>query len=278
MKKKFSYLVIAGVGIMFVFACDKVYFFNDDPVVWDSTKRLVHRGGPNETFPENSLSGCINALPVMEGLEVDVQMSADRTIWLSHEPIVMDCERSLGCFAETPDSEIENIRNCTDSTHAYSRLEDLFKYMADNNIKKYICIDMKEWVPCGLQTLNVPELFKLEAEEILELGEQYDLIPYLLFEAQVAYVLQHIELINPAAMTYLNSIGDYDLGIVRALENGCDGMSFKVALNDELDAEKMNLLHQKGLRLMAWNVPDSAYLAYLKSIKVDFIQLDLHVL
>jgi glycerophosphoryl diester phosphodiesterase len=211
----------------------------------------------------------------MDGIEVDVQISNNKTIWLSHSAIVEDCGHSLNCFAETNDAEIETINRCIDTGNAYSQLEDVFKYMDENNIRKYVVIDQKVWVPCSINSLNIAQLMNLEADRIIDLGERYHLAEYLLFEAEEPGVLKYAKNRNPLVSTYLTSYGDYDVGMAKALQHHCDGISFKANFKDELDADKMNMLHQKGLRLMAWNVPDSSNLEYLKSIKVDFIQWDL---
>lgn len=263
--------------ILFVttLSCTKIHYFPDDPIGVDSSRCIVHRGGRTETLPENSIEGCINALPLMDGIEVDVQISKNKTIWLSHSAIVEDCGHSINCFAETDDAQIEAIKSCVDAGNAYSRLEDVLKYMDENNIRKYIVIDQKMWVPCSINSLNVPQLMNLEADRIIDLGEKYHLTEYLLFEAEEPGVLKYAKSRNPLVSTYLTSYGDYDTGIAKALQHDCDGMSFKSNFKDELDGDKMDLLHQKGLRLMAWNVGDSFDLDYLKSIKVDFILWDL---
>ncbi|MCY7408793.1 MAG: glycerophosphodiester phosphodiesterase [Chitinophagales bacterium] len=256
-------------------SCTKIHYFPDKHIVIDSPRIIAHRGGRTETLPENSLEGCISVLPLMDGIEVDVQISNDKTIWLSHSPIVEDCGHSLNCFAATCDYEIEKISSCIDTGNAYGKLEDVLKYMNDNDIRKYICIDLKAWEPCNINSLNIPHLMNLEADKIIELGEKYQLSPYLLFESETSSVLKHVNEKNVEASTYLISYGDYDTDMAKALEHNFDGISFKTNFKDELDADKMNLLHQKGLRLLAWNVPDSSYLEYLKSIEVDFIMWDL---
>ena len=63
--------------------------------------------------------------------------------------------------------------------------------------------------------------------------------------------------------------------MLQALKNNLDGISYKANFGDELNADMMNLLHKKGLRLMAWNIPDSLYAQQLESIQVDFLQVDL---
>jgi hypothetical protein len=136
-------------------------------------------------------------------------------------------------------------------------------------------IDMKAWGPCSIRTLDVFAFMNLEADKIIDLGEKYHLIPYLLFEAELPEPLKHAKNRNQNISTFLTSYGDYDMGIIRALEHDCDGVSFKTNFKDDLDEDKMDLLHKKGLRLLAWNVPDSSHLEYLKSIEVDFILWDL---
>lgn len=67
----------------------------------------------------------------------------------------------------------------------------------------------------------------------------------------------------------------FERSMLLALKNELEGISYKANFKDEINAEKMDLLHKKGLKLMAWNIPDSASMNYLKSIKVDILQVDL---
>lgn len=81
---------------------------------------------------------------------------------------------------------------------------------------------------------------------------------------------------NPKVQTYILSFGDYEKGMLTALKYDFDGISFKSYFRDTLDVDKMSLLHKKGLKLMAWTLPDSSFAAALREVKVDIIQVYLY--
>lgn len=256
-------------------SCEKVNYYDDKPLEYSPTIALAHRGGRTDSLRENNYESCINALSFMAGIEVDVQLSKDRTIWLSHNTKVVGCNGEQNCFAETRDIEIESIDSCNGTDHKFTKLADVMSYMQQHNIRKYIAIDMKAWIPCGGGSVDVEGEMRAEIEEIIKLGEKYNLAQYLLFENDLPSVLRFAKEKNSSVKTFITSYGDYEKGMLEALKNNLDGISYKTNFKDELDLEKINLLHKKGIRLMAWNIPDSTYIQFLKSIDVDFIQIDL---
>ena len=256
-------------------SCKKVVYYPDKQLNNITPVILAHRGGGNDTLQENSLEACINALKLTDGLEVDVQISKDRTIWLSHSPKVETCNEALKCFAETKDEVIESINTCTGNNTKYTQLEEVLTYMSNNNIRKYISIDIKGWGPCSGNSLNIEAIMRLETEEIIKLAEKYKLVEYLIFETQAPSVLKWAKEKSSSVNVYVTSFGDYEKGMLLALKHNFDGISYKSNFRDMLDVEKINLLHKKGLRIMAWNIPDSSHMQYLISINTDFLQIDL---
>lgn len=266
--------VICVSILLVILSCEKITYYPDNPIQFDRTLIFAHRGG-SSLYGENTYEGCINALPVTDGIEVNVQISKDRTIWLSHSSAVQHCGYEGRCFAETTDEEIGDIDSCNGEDISYTKLEDVMKYMDENNIRKYLSIDLKGWYPCSGNSINVEAIMRLEVEHVISLGDKYHLTPYLLFECQLASVLNWAKKINSGVGTYIYSYGDFEKGMLIALKNGFSGITYKSNSGDSLDLDKMNLLHKKGLRLIAWNIPDSTYVNYLESINADILEVDL---
>lgn len=268
-------VILLLTGALLMSTCRKINYYTDDPVLFEGSKILAHRGGGNATYRENTLESCINALPGNDGIEVDIQMSKDHTIWLSHASDVVFCGGETKCFVGVTDAEIESITTCDTADISYTKLEEVMQYMYENNIYKYISIDMKGWVPCNAGTLDIEGLMRLETEQVIALGEKYGLTSYLLFENQLASVLNWAKSKNSNVQTFIYSYGNFEKQMLVALDNDLDGISYKSNFGDLLDNDKMYLLHKKGLKVMAWNIPDSASQAYLVSIQVDLLQVDL---
>ena len=256
-------------------SCEKVTYYEDKPILYTATASLAHRGGGTATMRDNNYASCLQALPRAEGIEVDVQLSKDRTVWLSHSSTVQGCSGAMKCFAETGDDVIESIDSCNGQEIKYTKLADVMAYMDQNNIRKYISIDMKGWAPCSGNSVDIEGEMRAEVEEIIKLGEQYHLAEYLLFENELTSVLQWAKKKNNSVKTFITSYGDYEKGMLNALNGKLDGITFKSDFKDELDIDKINLLHKKGLLFMVWNIADSSHIPFLESIHVDFIQIDL---
>ena len=261
--------------LIFFLSCEKVTYYPDNQIIYSPTIDIAHRAGRTDSLRENTIEAVINALPLVSGIEVDVQLSKNRTVWLSHSNKVDDCNGEQKCFSETYDSEIDAITTCSGKDISYTKLEEVLQYMDQNNIRKYISIDLKGWIPCGGAGLDVEGIMRLEAEEIIGLGKKYNLSAYLLFETERTSVLEWIKVKDKSVQTYYTTYGDYEKGLLQALKHGFTGVSFKSFFKDDLDADKINLLHKKGLRLNAWNIPDSTHAQFLRNINADFVQIDL---
>ena len=236
---------------------------------------MAHRAGGHDTLQDNSFKSAVNALSMVDGIETDVQISKDETIWMSHSSSIENCEKTLNCFSETNDAEIETIRTCSGKDFKYTRLERVMQYMQQNQIHKYISIDMKGWIPCGIGSIGIEGIMRLEVEKIIEMGNKYGLANYLFFENSFPSVLKWAKKKNGAVGVYINSYGDLEQGMLQALKYELDGITFKSNFKDTPTLEDMNLLHRKGLRLMAWNIPDSSAAETLRKAQVDILQIDL---
>jgi len=264
-----------SIVLIFFFSCEKITYYPDNNIPVTPTITIAHRGGGNDTMRDNCIESIINALPFVGGVEVDVQLSKNETVWLSHSSKVANCTGELGCFAEATDSEIKTITTCNGQNLAYTKLEDVMIYMNQNNIKKYISIDLKGWLPCGGGGLDVEGIMRKESVQIIKLGEKYNLSAYLLFETEMISVLDWVKAKNSSVQTYYTTYGDYEKAILVALKHRFNGVSYKSFFKDALDTDKINLLHKKRLRINAWNIPDASHAQFLRDINVDFVQIDL---
>jgi glycerophosphoryl diester phosphodiesterase len=271
---KLKYYLLYFTGAFFL-SCEKINYYPDKPLTYDGSLIIAHRGGSNDTLRDNSLEACIYGLSATGGIEVDIQISRDWTIWLSHSSDVESCAGNQGCFAQTRDEVIQKIDSCNGKDINYTTLQQVMQYMHQNNILKPIAIDLKGWGPCSGSSLDIEGIMRLEVEEVIKLARFYGLEEYIFFESEIPTVLTHAKEKSDKVKTYINSYGDFEKGMLEALKYELHGISFKSHFADELDSEKIELLHRKGIRLMAWNVPDTTYRQFLTSIHVDYIQFDL---
>ena len=262
--------------ILLVFCtCKKINYFPDHPIYDKTGLLLAHRGGRNAVYRENSLEGIKAALKHKDGIEVDVQISKSEGIWLSHSADVQDCFGSIGCFPETKDDRIKAITTCNGVDFSYTMLEDVFQFIHDSFPSAWVAIDLKGWVPCSGNSLDIEGMMRREAEIILDMAKKYQLFDQVLVETETSSVLLYLQKKYSGVHLYQNVYGDFERGMLICLNYGFAGLSYKMNVGDEIDKEKMDMLHRKGLKLMAWNLHDISDAKRLQEIGVDYIQVDL---
>lgn len=268
---KYIVLILLIINI----SCKKINYFPDKFVEIESPKVLAHRGGRTSTLRENHIESIKAAMKTSEGIEVDVQISKDETIWLSHEVDIKSCGQNFKCFPETRDADIRSIKLCNGQDISYTELEDVYKFLSDSFPKAYIAIDLKGWVPCSVNSVDIEGMMRREALIIMRLAEKYGMLKNTLFETETSSVLTYILSVNPKTPVFQTSYGDFERAMLLCLNYGYTGISYKTNVGESLDKEKMDMLHRKGLKLIAWNLLDKKEVEPLKSFGVDYIQLDL---
>lgn len=109
----------AVVFVMLLLGCSaertqEKYFF-DFP---SEMRVLGHKGSGTHgafgnTFRDNSVAGIVHAIEQLDGAEVDIQMSADSTLWLFHDHVILNCNGTLENIALLSDTTILRYGRCS---------------------------------------------------------------------------------------------------------------------------------------------------------------------
>lgn len=271
MRLKFSLYIV----ILILFGCKKINYYPDKSIRIETTKLIAHRGGGNSIYRDNTIDGIKAALRQKDGIEIDIQISKNETVWLSHSDLVMDCNKTLNCFAETTDKEIKAIKLCNNEDISYTELESVFKFISDSFPSKIVCVDLKFWTPCSINSASVDGVMKREAEIVINLAIKYNLTNNVHIETETASVLEHIKSKNNQIGTFLTSFGDLERAMLISLKQNYTGISYKNNSGEILTKEMLDLMHKKGLKLIVWNLKTVDEIKSLTEIGVDFIQMDL---
>ncbi len=274
MKKTFPLFCLIFFNLL---SCEKIKYYPDKAYLEVETKILAHKTGGGETTPfqENSLEAAGNSFSVLDGIECDIQISKDRTLWLSHNPDLSDCGgTAYRCFAETTDNQIVKLDSCNGNSHNFTRLEDIFAFMSANYPEKYISLDVKAWIPCGTTSIDVPGVMNVIADEVYRLTVKYNLQNHVMAESETASFLNYLKKHSSGIECYLTSLGDFERAMQLTLESGYSGISFKYKFKEELNTEHIKLLRRKGLKIQLWTVDSVNNIEEAISINPDFIQTD----
>lgn len=273
MKAKGIFVIIS---ICILLGCKKIKYYPDENYHEVKTLILAHRGGGNSAYQENSLAAAEFGLSVVDGIEVDVQISKDKTIWLAHNADLQDCGGvSYDCFPECTDGQIVALDSCNGSTLNFSKLEDIFSFISNYCPDKYISIDVKGWVPCAITSSDIIGMMNVIAEEIIELTNEYNLSGRVMVESQTTTFLNYIKNNTTEDIgIYLTSFGDFERAMQLSLENDYSGISFKYKYGEEIGEEEIQMIRRKGLKIQLWTVNTDADILEALSINPDFIQTD----
>jgi glycerophosphoryl diester phosphodiesterase len=257
------------------YSCKKIVYYPDVEIQIQTPKWMAHRGGRSSLFRENTLEGIHEALRLGYHIELDVQISKDETIWLSHGVEVIGCNQTFKCFPESTDAELRSITTCNGKDISYSELEDVYRLIHDSFPDRYIAVDLKNWRPCSVNSLDIEGMMRKECDVIIGLAEKYGLVANTLIETETSSVLNYVKYLNSDIGAYQTSFGDFERGMLICLKNKYSGLSFKTNIGEEIDRDKVDLLHRKGLKLMVWNLIDEDEAIKYSGIGVDYIQFDL---
>jgi glycerophosphoryl diester phosphodiesterase len=256
------------------FSCSRVEYYPDKPIVNVKTYMLAHKGGG--AFDEgNTMEACKYGLKTLDGIEVDIQKTSDNNLWLSHSSSVLPCGVfDQTCFASISSNTLIQIDSCLGNDINYTELETLFDYISVNHPDKFISLDVKAWSPCDISHINVTREMNKLAQKIIDLTLQYHLENNVMVESEAGDFLYYVKTHSDFIETYLVTLGDFELGVSRALDAGFSGISFQYKFKEPIVKEQVDLLHRKGLKIQLWTVNDTADLEEAKSLNPDFIQTD----
>jgi len=272
------YRLIITIIIFSIFqSCDKIKYYPDKDYHEVKTLILAHKagGGDSSRYQENSTDAAKYSLSIVDGIEVDLQISKDKTIWLAHNADLSDCGGvSYDCFPETTDNQIINLDSCNGNTLNYSRLEEIFAFLSSSYPNKYISLDVKTWLPCAVTSSDVLGVMNVIADEIIRLTGKYNLQNHVMVESETASFLNYLKNNSIGIEVYLTSFGDFERAMQLCLESKYSGISFKYKFGEEIGIENIQLIRRKGLKIQLWTVDSEENINEAISINPDFIQTD----
>ena len=273
MKGQFFYWTIF---LLLITGCDKIYYYPDKPIVNVKTQFIAHRGCGNAAIQSNTYDAAKYGLNNLGKIELDIQLSKDRTIWLSHDVDFPVCNGiDLPCFPEAFDSQIVALDSCLGLSYTFSRLEEVISLIKDSFPECLVSLDVKVWGPCKFTSLEVTGIMNVIAERIVDLANVYQAHKNILVESEVASFLNYLKkLSNNKIECYLTTLGDFERGMLLALKEGYSGISFKYNFDEIITKDHIDLLHKKGIKIQLWTVDEEDEMALALSLNPDYIQTD----
>lgn len=259
-------------------ACQKIDYLPQNPVDPWPTRVLMHRGGGSAgPYHENTLPAVRFGASILDGVEIDIQLSADGTLWLGHDNEALGCDgQAVGCFQDLRDSEIDGFAYCADPASGalvqhYVRLSEVLAAISVEFPASLFALDIKGQYCRSLGRSEAESM----ADEVDRLVRQYGMGGKVAVESDQRSFLERLRHDASPVYAFVVSLGDID-GPLSAAENvGAAGISFKFAPTSEpLDADVVAGIHRVGFRMIVWTVNTSEEIAAVWPTKVDVIETD----
>jgi glycerophosphoryl diester phosphodiesterase len=244
-----------------------------------------HKGGGNNSFNnlyiENTLPSIEDGLKSMNGVEVDVQMSLDGTLWMFHHADVgeMSCLTNYHHSLITlRDAEIEKIQVCsgTKQSRIY-RLKELVDYWNGKNESFPISMHIK--VDQSKDTLNLPSVGG-ELAYLLKVADKLAILFPSIQNQDRIFVeifdrtfLNKIHATIPKMKVCLLKEVPFPDQVNSAISVGYDGISSSFD-SDLISAAEVKRARDAGLVVQLWTPETKVDIIKTYNLKPDHIQTD----
>lgn len=280
---KFALLVVGIFFTLTLTQCTK------DPITIPPTETDVHFLGhkgagnndSNPTFVENTIPAIQEGLKTMNGVEVDLQMSLDGTIWMYHDPNLSrySCAANFNhCILLMTDAEIAKVQICNGSKHdRIYKLDELINLWNASATGFVISMEIKLDFPAD--TMNSPliggEVAYLSkfANQMAKLFPTIKFPNQLLIEVYDAKFCTRIHTLIPEIKICLLKSVSFPQQINDAIALGYDGVS---CIFDEptLNALEVKRAQDNGLIVQLWTPDSKDELTKTFNFHPNFIQTD----
>jgi glycerophosphoryl diester phosphodiesterase len=261
-------------SIAFALSCERIEYYPDKPLAFERTFIIAHKGGG--TFDAgDTREACMHGLSRADGIEVDIQKDDDDNLWLSHDASLPACGVfGESCFGSRRTMSIIQLDTCLGNDINYTQLEWVFEYMSANYPHSFLSLDVKAWRPCELTNINVGHEMNTMAQEIIRLARAYQMEDQVMVESESGDFLYYVKTHSDKIETYLATLGDFELGVSRAIDAGFSGVSFQYKTKEPVTKELVDLLRRKGLKIQLWTIKVAEEMTEALTLQPDFIQTD----
>lgn len=243
-----------------------------------TTKILGHRGygikGYNDTLMDNTLEAIIKAIKIADGVEIDIQMSKNETIWLYHDTRIPDRDSNIKYIPRLTNDEVQSILSLNHPNAQFNNLQEFFSYFDNHKITKTISLDIKSFYGenCFKNTNELNSYMLIIGERVIKLAKTYSLEDQILVETDSKYLLDFINT-NSSIKTFLLGYSDFKKQLETARKNNYSGVSH--FFNDpEINAKSIENAQKSGIQIQLWTPNSEDELETVLLYQPNFLQTD----
>jgi glycerophosphoryl diester phosphodiesterase len=241
-------------------------------------KIIGHRAygvkGFNDTIMDNTLDAIKKALPIVDGIEVDIQMSLDGTIWLYHDQYFITPDSSFTSIVQMNDKDVVKHLYFLHPGVQFSTLAEVLEYFKDNKINKPISLDIKNIFNKKIYEKGYASRDYLNKliDRIIYLAKKNNVDDLIFVEANSSYFLNTIKEKSKIKTFYLG-FTEFQKNIDYAIENNYSGISQNY--NDPgVNYENIQYAKKHKLIIQLWTPNTEQDLKKVFLLNPDYIQTD----
>jgi len=113
----------------------------------------------NSIYHDNSLEAISLALhlPTSNGVEVDVRLSADGTLWLYHDEWLEAESNGVGCVSELSDEQLSKLTYRSNKKEKLAKLSDALALLQEDQV---LFLDLKQVNSCRNERIDFEQLME----------------------------------------------------------------------------------------------------------------------
>ncbi len=242
---------------------------------------IGHGGVGFETFnnhmPSNSLGSITRAVENLgaDGVEVDVQLTADNELILYHDERLETQTNCNGCIrAHTAAALAECIYLQNLSTSVFSNeklisLENILQRFSQRKIKPEVFLDLRVADGCE-STENYNSFLDSLSVAVITIIDKYNYHENIYVESASVDLLKKVQQKNPGLKILIDQKYSAEL-LQTAVENNFYGI---VTSNAEITKEDVKAAHEKNIRIVIFNLRSRGSHIEAVNKHPDFIQTD----
>lgn len=235
--------VILGslIVILLLISCKKQDDFSSIGIIGHGGNGLDN---VNTLYHDNSLESIELALLTdgCDGIELDVQLSADHTLWLYHDPTLDSETNGAGCVASQSDADISTLRYSSINHEELIRLTDLPRaYLA----YKKVMIDARSIDQCT----NAPIDLSSFVNELIVFRTSCPSSTQIIVGTNNVSWISTFSVAGFETMAEITSMGQFNELILAA-----PGIDYVVARNTTISSEDVSLIQNSGRKVVIYEV------------------------
>ncbi len=263
MLQKIKLIVLLFCSVMF-FRCEnwqKQHLLDVDKM-YVLGHRCSGAGLVYDSLIENTIPSLKYALSVYDGVEIDIQMSKNGTLWMYHDGIIDQYHSNSNkiCIPNLKDSELEKVKfYIGDKESKLYKLKEAFEILSlKENRNKIISLDVKGYFPSKCFKNNNADKEYLEklSLAIVDLSDKYSISNQLIVETDYKICLDVIKRNSSGIRTHFLAHNNF-LKATEIVENkGYDGVSINLNI-DKLSKYSIQNVKNKGIDVQLWTIYNS---------------------